>query len=119
MGKINSRNKGARYEREVARFLDEHGFPSRRGQQFSGGSDSPDVVSEDFPFHIEAKHVERLDLYGAMAQSKRDSGGKPPCVVHRRNNSKSMFTCMLADLVELLNAKSWETTDNENQKTNE
>jgi len=108
MGKINSRAKGARYERHLARYLSENGFPdSRRGQQFSGGSDSPDVVS-DFPFHIEAKHVEALNLYNAMTQSIRDAGDKPPCVIHKKNNSDSMFTCRLDDLVAFLNTKSWE-----------
>jgi len=110
MGKINSRSKGARYERELAHYLSENGYPdSRRGQQFSGGSDSPDVVS-DFPFHIEAKHVQALNLYSAMSQSIRDAGEKPPCVIHRKNNSESMFTCKLDDLIKLLNEKSWDDT---------
>mgnify|MGYP007029125919 FL=1 len=61
MGKINSRSKGARYERELSKYLSENGFPARRGQQFAGGSDSPDVVSDEFPFHIEAKHVPALN----------------------------------------------------------
>ena len=97
---MNSRQKGARYEREVAKFLTENGFPSRRGVQFAGRPDgsSPDVVST-FPFHIETKHVQRLDLYKAMEQSTRDSGDKPPCVIHRRNNSETMFTCRLSDLI--------------------
>ena len=106
MGKL-SRNKGKRYERELARYLSDNGFPSRRGQQFSGGGDSPDVVSEEFPFHIEAKRTERLMLYDAMTQSIRDSGDKPPCVIHRKNNSESMFTCRLSDLIKLLNERSW------------
>lgn len=102
MGKL-SRNKGKRYERELANYLSDNGFPSRRGQQFSGGGDSPDVVSEEFPFHIEAKRTERLMLYDAMTQSIRDAGDKPPCVIHRKNNSESLFTCRLSDLVALLN----------------
>tara|TARA_R100001086_G_C11770397_1_gene240707 strand:+ start:487 stop:822 length:336 start_codon:yes stop_codon:yes gene_type:complete len=106
MGKL-SRNKGKRYERELANYLSDNGFPSRRGQQFSGGGDSPDVVSEEFPFHIEAKRTERLMLYDAMTQSIRDAGDKPPCVIHRKNNSESMFTCRLSDLVALLNKQSW------------
>ena len=106
MGKL-SRNKGKRYERELANYLSDNGFPSRRGQQFSGGGDSPDVVSEEFPFHIEAKRTERLMLYDAMTQSIRDAGDKPPCVIHRKNNSESMFTCRLSDLVKLLNERSW------------
>ena len=105
---VNSRAKGARYEREIARYLSENWFPdSRRGQQFSGGSDSPDVVS-DFPFHIEAKHVQALNLYSAMTQSMKDAGDKLPCVIHRKNNTESMFTCKLEDLIKLLNEKSWE-----------
>ena len=111
MGKINSRSKGARYERELARYLSENGYPdSRRGQQFSGGSDSPDVVS-DFPFHIEAKHVQALNLQNAFDQATRDAGDKPPCVIHRKNNSPSMFTCKLDDLIKLLNEKSWTSTN--------
>ncbi len=106
MGKL-SRNKGKRYERELANYLSDNGFPSRRGQQFSGGGDSPDVVSEEFPFHIEAKRTERLMLYDAMTQSIRDAGDKPPCVIHRKNNSESMFTCRLSDLVALLNKQQW------------
>ena len=106
MGKL-SRNKGKRYERELANYLSDNGFPSRRGQQFSGGGDSPDVVSEEFPFHIEAKRTERLMLDDAMTQSIRDAGDKPPCVIHRKNNSESMFTCRLDDLVALLNKQQW------------
>ena len=106
MGKINSRSKGARYERELSKYLSENGFPARRGQQFAGGSDSPDVVSDEFPFHIEAKHVQALNLYAAMTQSIRDAGDKPPCVIHRKNNTESMFTCRLEDLIKLLNKKS-------------
>ena len=118
MGKINSRAKGARYERELARYLDENGFPARRGQQFAGGSDSPDVVSEEFPFHIEAKFVQALNLYKAMTQSLRDAGDKPPCVIHRKNNSESMFTCRLSDLVALLNKQSWNEEDVKRIKNN-
>ena len=105
---VNSRKKGARYELEVARYLSENGFPSRRGQQFSGSPDSPDVVSEEFPFHIEAKFVEKLNLQNAFTQAIKDAGDKPPCVVHRKKNSESLITMRLADFVELLNKKSWE-----------
>lgn len=102
VGKINSRAKGARYELEIARVLNDAGFPARRGQQFSGGSDSPDVVAPDFPWHVEAKHVQRLNLYDAMTQSIRDAGDKMPCVIHRKNHSENMFTCKLDDLLKVL-----------------
>ena len=105
---INSRKKGARYELEIARYLSENGFPSRRGQQFSGSPDSPDVVSDEFPVLIEAKRVQRLNLQSAFTQAIKDAGDKPPCVVHRVNHGENMITMRLADFVELLNKKSWE-----------
>jgi hypothetical protein len=46
---MNSRNKGKRGELEAAHMLTHEGFPARRGQQFSGGTDSPDVVCESLP----------------------------------------------------------------------
>lgn len=103
---VNSRDKGARYERELAHLLNDHGFTARRGQQFSGGAESPDVVAPDFPFHIEAKRVEKLNLYSAMTQSIRDAGDKPPCVIHRKNNSENLITCRLEDLLKLMNNNS-------------
>ena len=48
--RINSRAKGCRGEREVAALLRANGFPSaRRGQQFRGTADSPDVVCDELP----------------------------------------------------------------------
>lgn len=39
--------------------------------------------------HIEVKRTERLDLYGALDQARRDAKpGKLPIVVHRRNNCR-------------------------------
>tara|TARA_R100000234_G_scaffold84413_1_gene53591 strand:+ start:189 stop:518 length:330 start_codon:yes stop_codon:yes gene_type:complete len=105
---VNSRSKGARYEREVASYLDDNGFPARRGQQFAGGADSPDVVSAEFPFHIETKMVERLNLQDAFDQATRDSGGKkPPCVIHRKKHTQSLITMKLEDFIKLINKKSW------------
>lgn len=102
--KINSRQKGAAAEREVANLLKSYGYEARRGQQFSGGGDSPDVVAPDFPFHIEVKRVENLSLYKAMAQAVRDSKDLsiPPLVIHRRSNEKWVAILHLEDLISLL-----------------
>lgn len=87
---INSRAKGARGEREFANLLCEYGFDARRGQQFSGGKDSPDVVCTALPqFHFEVKRVERGSLYDWMAQAERDAGQeKTPVVAHRRSDKQ-------------------------------
>ena len=102
----NSRRKGAVGEREIAKYLREHGFTeARRGQQFKGGADSPDVVGLT-GFHVEVKRVERLDLNAAMEQSIRDSApNETPIVVHRRNNDYWKVTMRLDDFMEVIHGR--------------
>lgn len=102
----NSRRKGAVGEREIAKYLREHGFTeARRGQQFKGGADSPDVVGLT-GFHVEVKRVERLDLNAAMDQSIRDSApDEKPLVVHRRNNDYWKVTMRLDDFMEVIHGR--------------
>lgn len=84
--RINSRQKGAAAEREVANILTAKNLCARRGQQFSGGTDSPDVVCTELPdVHFEVKRVQAGNLYSWFEQAVRDAGAKKPIVVHRRN----------------------------------
>lgn len=96
------RNKGARGERELAAWLRERGYNARRGQQFSGSPESPDVVCPDVPFHFECKRTERLSLYPAMAQAIGDAGYKIPVVAHRRNHGEWLAVLRLDDLLKIL-----------------
>ena len=102
----NSRRKGVVGEREIAKYLRDHGFTeARRGQQFKGGADSPDVVGLT-GFHVEVKRVERLDLNAAMEQSIRDSApNEKPIVVHRRNNDYWKVTMRLDDFMEVIHGR--------------
>ena len=88
----NSRSKGKRAELEVAGILKEYGYDARRGVQYSGGPNSPDVVG--LPnVHIEVKHVEKLNIHEAMDQARRDSGDdEMPCVFHRKNRTDWLVT---------------------------
>ena len=101
-----SRRKGAVGERELASWLRERGYAARRGQQFLGGLDSPDVVCPDIPFHFECKRTERLSLYPAMAQAVTDAGDKVPVVAHRRNRGEWLAVLRLEDLIALLERAS-------------
>lgn len=97
---VNSRAKGARFERTLARKLREFGYgDARRTAQYCGNTgDASDVVGLPF-LHIEAKHVERLNIYDAMAQAKRDAkaGGENrlPAVFHKKNNCNILVTMEL------------------------
>ena len=100
--RINSRAKGAAAERELANYLKDAGWQSRRGQQFSGAGDSPDVVS-DLPIHIEVKRVEAVNLYVWLEQAKRDAKGKkPPVVIHRRNGKEWVAILPLDDFLKMI-----------------
>ena len=71
MGRM-SKNKGKRGELELSHWLTKRGHPARRGQQFQGSPDSPDVICESLPFHIECKRTEALRIYDALEQAQED-----------------------------------------------
>jgi hypothetical protein len=103
---MNSREKGKRGERQWRDELRGNGYAARRGQQFSGSADSPDVVCGSLPkIHFEVKAVERLNIEDAMDQARRDAGSKVPIVAHRRNfrpwlvtmNAETFFRLLRGD----------------------
>jgi Holliday junction resolvase len=101
---MNSRDKGKRGERQWRDELRANGYQARRGQQFSGSPDSPDVVCPELSWiHFEVKAVERLNIEDAMEQARRDCGAsrtgeqKVPIVAHRRSRRRWLVT-MDADL---------------------
>ncbi len=95
----NSRQKGAAGEREVAEWLRQRGVSARRGVQFQGGPDSPDVVHELEGVHLEVKRTETLRLNEAMEQAASEAPeGSIPVVLHRKNRGK---------WVAILDAEDW------------
>ena len=98
---MNSRSKGAKGERELARVLRQYGYDCRRGQQYSGANGDADVVG--LPgVHIECKRVERLNIHDAMDQAKRDSrDGEIPAVFHRKNNCEWLVTLQIDEFMKL------------------
>ncbi len=105
---VNSKQKGARFERLLASRFREYGYEARRTAQYCGNTgDASDVVG--LPgIHIEAKHQERMQLYDWMAQAKRDSAGsgKLPVVFHKKNNADILVTMTFDDWMNLY--REWE-----------
>ncbi|MBI5386783.1 MAG: hypothetical protein HZA90_19095 [Verrucomicrobia bacterium] len=100
---MNSRDKGQRGERQWRDELRANGYAARRGQQFCGSPESPDVVCDDLPWvHFEVKLVERLNIVEAMEQARRDGGGKVPIVAHRRNFTPWLITMRAETFFDLL-----------------
>ena len=103
MGRF-SRNKGKTGERELAKELIRVlGVSARRGVQYSGGPDSPDIETDIPDLHIECKRTEHFRLYDAMAQAEKDAGpAKTPIVVHRSNRRPWVVIVKLDDLPNLV-----------------
>ena len=103
MSGARSRRKGAVGERELAAVLTAGGFPSKRGQQYQGSPDSPDVRVPSLPrIYLECKRTERLNLYDAIAQARQDAGDKLPIVAHRRNRCEWVAILPLVDLLAII-----------------
>ena len=110
---MNSRQKGARGEREAAKVLSEtFCCEARRGCQFAGGKDSPDVQTTIEGVHFEVKRVQRLSIHNAIDQAVNDAGDKVPCVLHRRDRTEWLLTVRLRDVTKLA-ARLAEAVDKE------
>lgn len=104
----NSKAKGQRAERMLAKILREHGYTeARRTAQYCGNTgDASDVVG--LPgFHLECKHQERMELYKWYAQAVNDSkkSGDIPVVVHKANNKPWLVSLSLEDFLKIIGDK--------------
>lgn len=100
---FGSKRKGARGERMLARVFTEAGFPARRGQQFKGGEDSPDVVCPTLTrWHWEAKSAEQIRFRGWLAQAEGDCGVKPWVIAWKRKFGPWLAVMKLEDLLDFI-----------------
>lgn len=107
MGKIKSKAKGAKGERELSRLLKEYGYDTRRSQQYCGANGDADVVG--LPgIYIECKRVQKLNIYEAMDQAINDSSANDlpfgydlPTVFHRKNKCEWLVTMRYLDFLEI------------------
>lgn len=94
----SSREKGKRGEREAALFLTDQGFPARRGVQYHGGPDSPDLICPSLRrLHFEVKRTEKLSIYDALAQADQDAPMDAISVVLHRRNDCGWVVILYAD----------------------
>lgn len=103
---VDSREKGKRFERELAKILSSYGYECRRTNQYCGNTgDASDVVGLPY-IHVEAKHQERMMLYDWIAQAVRDAkgNGRIPAVFHKKNNAHILVSMELKDWIELYKA---------------
>jgi len=99
---LKSRNKGKRGEREAAAEVRRlFRTNARRGRQYCGSDESPDIIAEIEDVHFEVKRAETLRLYEALDQAISDAGEKIPVVLHRQNRKPWVAVVRLDDLPRL------------------
>ena len=106
---INSKQKGKNGELELAKELRQYGYDVRRSVQYNGKAEDgqPDLLGLPH-IHVECKRTERLNLYDAVEQAKRDSTNTDniPVVFHRKNHCEWVVIVPLEDFMEIY--KEWD-----------
>jgi len=106
---VNSNQKGKRGEREARDVLNAvFGTTCRRGQQFCGGPDSPDIADFIPKIHIEVKNVEKLRIKDAIEQAQCDcdmDSGDIPIVMWKKPRSKKWYWIVPVELIPALGDK--------------
>jgi Holliday junction resolvase len=97
---MNSKQKGARGERELASKLREYGYKAIRSQQYCGANNDADLITNMDGLWIECKRVEALNLTKAMLKAKSEATeGDIPVVCHRKNHEDWYITINLDDFL--------------------
>lgn len=99
---INSKQKGARGERNLAEELRKYGYEARRSAQYCGKTgEAPDVVGID-GLHIECKRTQQVRDEVFLQQAERDAKeGEIPVVMYRRNHEEWKVTLRLEDFMQI------------------
>lgn len=106
----NGKRKGKEGELELAHKLKEYGYDTKRSVQYNGKDGQADVLGLPH-IHIECKRVEKLNIYDAIAQAKRDAkNGDKPTVFHRKNRCNWLVTMELDKFMEIY--KAYEEANN-------
>lgn len=100
-----SKARGKRAELDLVHKLQELGFSeARRTAQYCGKAGTSDIVGVP-GVHVECKAVQRLNIWEALSQSKRDSEadgkGDIPAVFFKRNRTGWYVSLPLEDFVKL------------------
>lgn len=100
-----SRDKGKRFERQIAGLFNGYGYCAHRTAQYKGNTGEAGDIEGVPGIHIECKHQERMHLYTWMNQSIRDANeegmGALPVVIHKENRMPILVSMRFDDWMKL------------------
>ena len=106
----SAKNKGKRLQNTVRDILletfKEDLEPDDIRSQIMGMSGEDIVLSpaarKVFPFSVECKNQEKLNIWSALEQAEENSGNHAPLVIFKRNRSKTYAVLEFEELLQLL-----------------
>ena len=106
----SAKNKGKRLQNKIRDLILEK-FDSLEPddvRSITMGDSGEDILLSPaarrlFPFSVECKNQEKLNIWGALEQAEDNSGNHTPLVIFKRNRSKTYAVLEFDRLLELLN----------------
>ena len=106
----SAKNKGKRLQNKIRDIILEK-FDSLEPddvRSITMGDSGEDILLSPaarrlFPFSVECKNQEKLNIWSALEQAEENSGDHTPLVIFKRNRSKTYAVLEFDRLLELLN----------------
>ena len=106
----SAKNKGKRLQNKIRDLILEK-FDSLEPddvRSITMGDSGEDILLSPaarrlFPFSVECKNQEKLNIWGALEQAEENSGNHTPLVIFKRNRTKTYAVLEFDKLLELLN----------------
>ena len=105
----SAKNKGKRLQNKIRDLILEK-FDSLEPddvRSITMGDSGEDILLSPaarrlFPFSVECKNQEKLNIWGALEQAEDNSGNHTPLVIFKRNRSKTYAVLEFEELLQLL-----------------
>ena len=106
----SAKNKGKRLQNKVRDLILEkfNSLESDDVRSITMGESGEDILLSPaarklFPFSVECKYQEKLNIWKSLEQSETNSGKHTPIVIFKRNRTKTYVALEFKKLLELLN----------------
>ena len=107
----SAKNKGKRLQNKIRDLILEKfnaKLESDDVRSITMGDSGEDILLSPaarrlFPFSVECKNQEKLNIWSALEQAEENSGDHAPLVIFKRNRSKTYAVLEFDKLLELLN----------------
>ena len=106
----SAKNKGKRLQNKVRDLILEkfNSLESDDVRSITMGESGEDILLSPaarklFPFSVECKNQEKLNIWKSLEQSETNSGKHIPIVIFKRNRTKTYVALEFKKLLELLN----------------